>query len=111
MEGGGEDLLDPLVDLLDDVQEVLARGLEILQLLGQELVPLLQRRELLQRQRVDLAEREIVLLRLPEPAFLLLAVVGHGDVALDGRRDQRVRAVLGNEDVRLDAVVGQGPLL
>ena len=55
--GLGEDLLDPLVDLRDDVEQVLAGPAEVLELLAEELVPLLQGGELLERERVDPAER------------------------------------------------------
>ena len=53
-----EDLLNALVDLAHDVKQVAPGVLEVLELLGQELVALLQRGILLQRQRVDPAEVE-----------------------------------------------------
>ena len=62
----------------DDVEEVLAGGLEVLELLGEELVPLLQRGELLQRQRVDPAEHRQRALGRAQPLGLLLAVVRRG---------------------------------
>src|SRR5690606_26583592 len=55
LEGLGEDALDPLVDLPDDVEEVALGALEVLELLGEELVPLLEGRELLEREGVDAA--------------------------------------------------------
>ena len=55
--GRPEDLLDPLVDLLDDDQQVATAGLEVLELLGEELVAFLERGELLERERVDLAQQ------------------------------------------------------
>ena len=76
-ERGGEDVVDALVDLADDGEQVAAGGLEVLELGGQEAVPLLQRRELLQRQRVDLAEGGEVALGPGGPALLDGAVVGH----------------------------------
>ena len=75
--GLGEDLLDPLVDLADDVEQVAAGALEVLELLGEELVPLLERRELLERQRVDPAELGQRPLGGAQPLGLLLAVEGH----------------------------------
>ena len=76
-EGGGEDVVDALVDLADDGEQVAPGALEVLELGGEEAVPLLQRRELLQRQRVDLAEGGQVALGLGGPALLHGAVVGH----------------------------------
>src|SRR5690606_39614490 len=52
----GEDGLDALVDLADDLLEVGARLLEVGELLGEEQVPLLERGVLLQRERVYPAE-------------------------------------------------------
>ena len=71
--GLGEDLLDARVDLADDVEEVLAGALEVLELLGEELVPLLHRRELLERERVDPAEHRQRALGGAQPLDLLLA--------------------------------------
>src|SRR5512133_1249226 len=48
-----EDLLHPVSDLDDDVEEVPARLPQVLELLGEELVSLLEGAELLQSQRVD----------------------------------------------------------
>ena len=57
-----EDHLHPLVELLDDRDQVLAGLRQIGELLGEELVPLLERRELLERERVDPPElRELAL--------------------------------------------------
>ena len=50
LEGLGEHLLDALVHFLDDVQQVLAAGFEVLELGAEELVAFLQRGEFLQRQ-------------------------------------------------------------
>lgn len=80
-EGLGEDLLDALVDLLDDLEQVGAGLLQVLQLLAEELVPLLQRRELLQRQRVDLAELLVGALGGLQPLLLLGADEGARAVA------------------------------
>ena len=71
--GLGEDLLHPRVDLADDVEQVVAGLLEVLELLGEEAVPLLQRRELLERQRVDRAEHRQLALGGAQPLGLLLA--------------------------------------
>src|SRR5665647_123622 len=54
--GLGEDLLDTFVDLTDDVHEIALGVLEVLELLGQELVAFLERGILLQCQGVDAAE-------------------------------------------------------
>ena len=66
-ERGGEHLTDPLVHLVHDGQQVAPGGLEVLELGGQELVALLQRGELLQRQRVHPAEQREVLLGRAAP--------------------------------------------
>ena len=107
-KAGGEDLVDPLVDLADDGEQVAPGGLEVLELGGQEPVPLLQRRELLQRQRVDLAQRGEVALGLGRPALLDGTVVGHrlglglarrlgGGDLVRGRRHRRGGPVLAEE--------------
>src|SRR6202022_4859961 len=49
----GEHLQDAGVDIGNDVKKILSCGLDVLELGGQEVVALLQRRELLERQRVD----------------------------------------------------------
>ena len=54
--GLGEHLQDAVVDVGDDVEQILAGRLDVLELGGQEVVALLQRGELLQRQRIDPAE-------------------------------------------------------
>ena len=51
--------------------------LQVLELLGEELVPLLQGRELLERERVDPAELGERPLGGAQPLGLLLAVEGH----------------------------------
>ncbi len=76
MEGLGEDLLDALVDLLDDVEEVALGALEVLELGREEGVPLLERRELLERERVDPAEGLQAPLGPAQPLLLLVAHVG-----------------------------------
>ena len=63
--GGGEHLLDPGVHVVDQVEQVLARALQVVELLGQEAVALLERGELLEGQRVDLAQQRHGLLRRP----------------------------------------------
>ncbi len=52
-EGLREHLQDSLVDVGDDVEQVLAGRLDVLELSRQEVVALLQRGELLQRKRID----------------------------------------------------------
>ncbi len=115
-EGGREDVVDPLVDLADDGEQVAAGGLEVLELGGEEAVPLLQGRELLERQRVDLAEGGEVALGLGRAALLDGAVVGHriglglprrlggGDLLRRGRH-RGGRPVLGEQRGQVDAVL------
>ena len=119
MVGRREDLLDPLVDLADDVEQVAPGLLEVLELLGEELVALLERGELLEGQRVDPAEQGQRPVGGTGPLLLLLADVGHGlwlrrlEVDLVTRRqrggDQLVRTVLGEQGLGVDAVLLQRP--
>ena len=116
-EGGGEDVVDPLVHLADDGEQVAAGGLEVLELGGEEAVPLLQRRELLQRQRVDLAEGGQVALGLRRPALLhapgrRAPGPARGSPAASAaatccgrRRHRRGRPVLGEQRGQVDAVL------
>ena len=76
--GLGEDPLDPLVDLADDVEQVALDRLRSSSWVGEERVPLLQRGELLQRQRVDPPERREPPLAAAQPLLLGLAHVGLG---------------------------------
>ena len=106
----GEDLLDALVDLLDDVEQVALGALEVLELRGEEGVPLLERRELLERERVDPAQGLQPPLGLAQPLLLLLAHVGHrlgrGVGVLPRADDVRhlaVRAELVDEHLGVDA--------
>ena len=116
VEGLGEDPLDPLVDLLDDVEQVALGLLEVLELVGEELVPLLERGELLERQRVDPAEGVQRALGLAQPLLLDLAherrraraassgsSSGPGDV-----RHELVRAELLHEHLGVDAELLDG---
>jgi hypothetical protein len=116
----GEDLLDPLVDLLDDVEQVAPGLLQVVELFGQEPVPLLHRVVLLQRERVDPPELVECALGRPEPLGHLRPVVrlrlelhhrlgGVGD--LRQRRHRLVRSVLGDQHVRLGAEIGQSLLV
>jgi hypothetical protein len=75
VEGLGEDVEDLHIDLADDGEQVTSGGFEILQLGGQELVALLERGELLQRQWVDLAEQGEITLGALRPAGLPGSVV------------------------------------
>ena len=70
LEGLGEDALDALVDLLDDVEQVALGVLEVLELLGEELVTLLEGRELLEGERVDAPQRVQLALGLAQPLLL-----------------------------------------
>ena len=102
-----------VVDVGDDVEQVLAGRLDVLELGGQEVVALLQRGELLQRQRIDpaqLVELALGLLGatlLGGPverhrrgrgdlfaAFARLLVLGHLQLR---RRQRHVGAVLGDQ--------------
>ena len=113
--GVGEHLQDAGVDVGHDVQQVLACGLDVLELGGQEVVALLQRRELLERQRVDPAQLGqlafgafgATLLGGPverhrrRRGYLLAALAGllvFGDLEL-GRRQRDLRAVFGDQIV------------
>src|SRR4029077_20783736 len=78
LEGGREHLLDPVVHLLDHGQQVAAGLLEVFELRGEERVPLLQGRVLLQGQRVHLAELVQLALRRGRPPLLLGPDVGSG---------------------------------
>ena len=66
-EGLGEDADDLLVDRADDASELAAGATDVLELLGEEPVPLLQRRQLLQRQRVDRTHQAELAVELPHP--------------------------------------------
>ena len=124
--GLAEDLLDPVVHVLDDLEEVLAGAAQVVELLGEELVTLLQRRELLQRQRVDLAQHRQRPLGGLEPLDLLLADEGDrlGGLLLDVgalgvargallalHRHQLVGAVVGDEGVGLEPQLLEGAVL
>ncbi len=74
MPGVGEQLEDLGVDVLDDAGEVLAGLDDVVELGGEEFVAFLECLELLEGERVDLAQGGEVLLRLSE-AFLLLGAV------------------------------------
>src|SRR5690606_11333848 len=66
-----EDVFHAVVELVNDREQVFARVGEVGELVGEELVPLLERRELLQRERVHPAQlRELAL--EPREARLLL---------------------------------------
>src|SRR4249920_907520 len=75
--GLGEDPLDSVVDLDDDVEEVPPSLPQILQLLGEEPVSLLKRVELLQRKRVDPTQQAQFTLGGPQPLELLVAHIAH----------------------------------
>ena len=117
--GLGEDLLDLGVDVVDDVEQVLAGLAQVVELLGEELVPLLQRRELLQRERVDLAEHRHRPLGAAQPLGLLLAVVRDSARPArsllasrpSDRRHELVGAVLGDQGFDLEAELLQRPRL
>ena len=90
-EGGEEDHLHPLVELFDDRDEVLARLRQVGQLFREELVPLLERRELLEGERVHAAELGELPLSVLQPSALLCAVVGNGCRRLGVHRRQMRR--------------------
>src|SRR3546814_3083370 len=65
-------------DVCSSDLQVLAGLLQVLQLLGEELVPLLHRRELLEGERVHPAEHRQCTLGRTQPLGLLVAVIGSG---------------------------------
>ncbi len=85
----GKHLLHPVVDLLDHREQVTAGLAEILELGDQERVPLFERGELLERQRVDLAKLVKLALGLVGPMLLrrpgqTVAPAGHHQPAGTG---------------------------
>ena len=111
--GLGEHLQDAVVDVGDDVEQILARRLDVLELGGQEVVALLQRGELLERQGVDPAQFGEFTFGLLGPALLggpverhrggrghllaaLLGLLVLGHLQL-GRRQRHVGPVLGDQ--------------
>src|SRR5262249_10935353 len=104
------------VYFLHDGQEVAPGRLQILELVGQELVALLQRGELFEGKRIDLAEQRQLALR-PRGALLLdrpvvrlrlrfrLARVLRGAHLDRGRRHRRLRAVLVEESSNVEPEV------
>ena len=92
--------------------------LEVLELLGEELVPLLQGRELLEGQRVDPAELGQRALGGAQPLGLLLAVEGRPARACSSpsatspvNGHQLVGAVVGDQAVGVEAELVERPLL
>ena len=73
--GVGEDPLDPFVVRLDDVEQVALGAAEVLQRGREEGMPLLERGELFQSQRVDPAERGQGAFGAPEPLLLDLSLI------------------------------------
>ena len=109
------------VDVVDDVEEVLTGLAEVVELLGEELVALLQGRELLQRERVHLAEHRHRPLGGAQALGLRLTVIrdrlGFGRLVIDlvgflqDRRHELVGPVLGDEGVDLEPELLQRPCL
>src|SRR5690606_16844321 len=75
-EGVRKDALHPVVEVADDLEQIFARLSQVLKLFGEEEVPLLERREFFERERVDSPEFREPLLGLSEPLFLLRPIVG-----------------------------------
>ena len=73
-----EDFLHACIHFLDDVEQVVPRALEVVELLGQEALALLQRRVFLQGERVDSAEQGETALGFLESFLLLASYVGVG---------------------------------
>ena len=107
-----EDFLHACIHFLDDVEQVVPRALEIVELLGQEALALLQRRVFLQGERVDSAEQRETALGFLESFLLLASYVGVGrrlGLALGylvarrprGRGNHLVGAVLVDQDIGL----------
>src|SRR6266511_46549 len=104
LERLAEHLADPLVDGPDDLEQVAAALLEVLELAGQEGVALLQRPELLEGERVQATVQ-----RGGDTAQLrrrLAARVGFGELGSPGL----VRQVLGERLVRVDGELLHDPL-
>ncbi len=78
----GEHLLHPVVDLLDDGEQVPPGLAEVLELGLKERVPLFQRGELLQRQRVDLPKLVKLPLRRVSALALDVPVIRDGRLVL-----------------------------
>ena len=93
MIGLGEDLLDALVDLTNNVHQIALGALEVLQLLGQELVAFLQRGILLQREGVDPAQGGELALGGAQAFGLDVAHVGDGHGCPARLRGVRVRGL------------------
>ena len=114
LERRREDVLHLLVDLLDDREQVPARVREVGELLGEEPVPLLERLELLERERIHPAELGELAFGTGEPLLLRRADVRtHHDLGLLGghrgearRRGELVLLRLGCEGVVGHALVG-----
>ena len=111
-----EDRLHPLVELVDDREQVLARLGEIGELLGQELVPLLERGEFLEGERIHAAElRELAFGVLQAPA-LLRAIERNGCRDLSALRkvlvagDLLIRTVFRNKNILVEAELRRHPL-
>ena len=98
---GTEDLLHPVVHFPDHRQQVTAGLLQVLKLRHQECVPLLERSELFQRERIDLAE----LIELPlgpcRPALRGFPVVADRELPLALAGDHYFRPVLRHEHICL----------
>ncbi len=123
--GLGEHLQDAVVDVGDDVEQILARALDVLELGRQEVVALLQRGELLERQWVDPAQFGEFTLGLLGPALLggpverhrrgrghllaaLLGLLVLGHLQL-GRRQRRRRARTRRRGRRRPCRTARGP--
>src|SRR5690606_38446712 len=72
-KGIGEEALHLLVEVGDDREQIGTGFREVLQLLGEKLVPLLERRKLLERERIDATELGETFLCASETLLLLFS--------------------------------------
>ena len=122
LERREEDRLHPLVELVDDRQQVLAGLGEVGELLGQELVPLLERRELLERERIDATELRELALGLLQSSPLLARSNGTVSAAAcalrasgacpasSAARNRLIRTIFRNENILVESELGRDAL-
>src|SRR5690606_6134003 len=107
LERRREDHLHPLVELGDDREQVLPRLRQIRQLLREERVPLFERGELLQCQRIDPAQLRELALVILQAALLDATVEGYRGVLIRFLRARiawyrLIRAIFRNQNIFID---------